>query len=167
MIELPIKLGQDLKDYLLEVSQHVLKNKLHHYDEKGYSNLHVFSILESDLVDEMRLKRILSAVDCKCKLYFLSYPPFGINPWHHDTESNSHRKSCVTWNLAKNIDNVAPTLFQTGRRIEAHRYNDNAFILNTRNEHSMTNGPDERHLFQMTFNMEPEEVAKHFLRTVI
>jgi hypothetical protein len=167
MIELPIKLGQDLKDYLLEVSRHVLKNKLHHYDEKGYSDLHVFSILESNLVDEMRLNRIMSSLDCKCKLYFLSYPSYGINPWHHDTESQRHRKSCVTWNLAKNIDTVAPTLFKIDNHVHYHTYNDNGFILDTRYEHSMKNGADDRHLFQMTFNMEPDEVSKHFLRSII
>jgi hypothetical protein len=166
MIELPIILGQDLKEYLLEVSRHMLSNNLYHY-KQDHSGMRVVSLLGSSQVTKETRYRIASAVDCECRAYLMAYPPYSINPWHVDTASQKHRgeyrKSCVTWNLMPSTAYIAPTEFEDG----IHHYNDNGFILDTRKRHQMYNGQDERHLFQIAFALEPEEIKTHFLRKII
>jgi hypothetical protein len=115
------------------------------------------------LINDELKNKLENLVGNKCvkAAFILLKPNHTIIP-HIDRNSNSHRKSCLTWALNKNYNEVSPTLFydKNDKVIAAHHYDARAFIIDTRIRHGVVNNDKIRIMLQMMFDMEPLELKR-------
>jgi len=92
-------------------------------------------------------------VECVYASYLKSMPNFITLP-HTDKDSETFRKSCLTWTLS---DNTVPTIFYSvyNSVIGKYKYDQYGFILDTRIPHGAINKEHQRLMIQLMFDMEP------------
>jgi hypothetical protein len=123
------------------------------------------SVKPASAQSKTRLENLIGGIQSEKCTILKCEPNFTITP-HVDQQSVGYRKSCLTWVLfPENIDDCAPTLFYNDKNnvIASHKYDRNAFILDTRLKHGMINNNNTRILVQLTFNLEPSELKERII----